>query len=132
MKASIVVSTAVLLVGAEAFALTPHAAPVLVSPRSSTIVCRKFEPKEGWKVREGTKADDKSWGILEWAAKNLGGSSEAVDMGPRSNRNRRTKTDIPTDDSGNWNGDRRVFSNQKKKTVNDGGIKFNPLDASTW
>ena len=130
MKASIV-SSALLLVGAEAFAFTPRPAPVAISPRSSNIVCRKFEPKEGWKVREGTKSDDKSWGILEWAAKNLGGSSDAVDTGPRSTFNR-SKKKATTDDGGNWNGDRRIFSNQRKKTVNDVGVKFNPLDASTW
>ena len=121
----------------DAFAAAPPLPKAIATSRSSIIVCRKFEPKEGWKVREGTKRDDKSWGLFEWASQTFGGSSDAVDTGPRSTafNNRRGATqrsDLPIDESGNWKGDRRVFSNQKKKTVNDGDVKFNPFDASTW
>ena len=73
------------------------------------------------------KKDDKSWGMGEWFAE-LAGGSDAPDTGPKlgGRGNRRG-----SDEAGNYQGDRRVFNSNKKKTVND-GAKFNPLDASTW
>ena len=87
------------------------------------------------KVPDKTKRDDKSWGPLEWFSELAGGSEEA-DTGPKFG-GRATKGSGPggvyqkVDDSGNWQGDRRIIKPNNKKTKND-GAKFNPLDASTW
>ena len=95
--------------------------------RCSEPTMRKFEPKEGWKVREGTKADDKSWGLFEWASNTFGSDSKAPDTGPKLGGGARATRD----DDGNWKGDRRIVKDSGKKTANE-GAKFNPLDASTW
>ena len=120
---------AILTAGATTFTSMPLKAcdsTPMVS-RCSEPTMRKFEPKEGWKVREGTKADDKSWGVFEWAAKTFGNDSDAPDTGPKLGG----KTRSTRDDDGNWQGDRRIIKNAGKKTANE-GAKFNPLDASTW
>lgn len=98
------------------------------------------------KVPETTKADDKSWGLLEWfsdmaggadepdAGPNLGGGRRTAETGG-ARRNRSAKQVVRNerfDDAGNWKGDRRVAPKSAKKTVNDGAVKFNPFDASTW
>ena len=80
------------------------------------------------KVPETTKADDKSWGLYEWLSDTLGGGSDEVDTGPKFGRNAKSRG---VDVNGNFAGDRRIVSNKAKKTAND-GVKFNPLDASTW
>ena len=87
---------------------------------------KKKKRPAGWKKGD-TKKDDKSWGMGEWFAE-LAGGSDAPDTGPKlgGRGNRRG-----SDEAGNYQGDRRVFNSNKKKTVND-GAKFNPLDASTW
>merc|ERR1719353_1328817 len=74
------------------------------------------------------KGDDKSWGLYEWLSDNLGGGSDGLDTGPKFGKGASAKG---SDANGNFKGDRRVFSNKGKKTAND-GVKFNPLDASTW
>ena len=71
---------------------------------------------------------DKSWGLGEWFSE-LAGGADAPDTGPKLGGGGYSRG---VDDAGNFQGDRRFFKNEKKKTVNDGGVKFNPLDASPW
>ena len=80
------------------------------------------------KVPENTKADDKSWGLYEWLSDTLGGGSDEADTGPKFGKNANARG---VDSNGNFAGDRRIATKQKK-TINDGGVKFNPFDASTW
>lgn len=80
------------------------------------------------KVPDKTKADDKSWGLYEWLSDTLGGGSDEADTGPKFGKNINSRG---SDATGNFKGDRRVVSSKSKKTVNE-GVKFNPLDASTW
>lgn len=69
----------------------------------------------------------KSWGLYEWLSNTVGGGSEEADTGPKFGKNARGRG---FDANGNFAGDRRIITKQKK-TVNE-GVKFNPLDASTW
>ena len=119
-----------LVAGGSAFIVAPPAATAHSRSTTPTMLWRGAKGIPKGKIPEKTKADDKSWGLLEFFSDIAGGSDEP-DAGPKLGKASQADRFFRYDESGNWKGDRRTTPSTRKKTVNE-GAKFNPFDASTW